>query len=213
MREQVVPILEAYGVDLVLNGHSHSYERSRFMHGHFGLSGTFAPSMVVQPGSGRADATGPYVKAVTGPQAGLGTVYIVAGSSGWATFLQGDGPHEAMFNTQLELGSMVIDVDGDRLDSKFLRADGSIGDYFTIVKNLPDAPLRFALFQVKNGRVIAQFSTVADRRYQVQKTPQLEAPVWTSIGDPFTATGPTTHWSAPAPAGSERFFFRVEEID
>lgn len=30
MRENIVPILEAHGVDLVLTGHSHSYERSSF---------------------------------------------------------------------------------------------------------------------------------------------------------------------------------------
>ena len=28
MRQNIMPILEQYGVDLVLNGHSHGYERS-----------------------------------------------------------------------------------------------------------------------------------------------------------------------------------------
>ncbi len=40
MREKALPILEAHGVDLVLTGHSHSYERSFLMGGHYGMSGT-----------------------------------------------------------------------------------------------------------------------------------------------------------------------------
>ena len=38
MRENVNPILESYGVDLVLAGHSHSYERSFLLSGHYGFS-------------------------------------------------------------------------------------------------------------------------------------------------------------------------------
>jgi hypothetical protein len=48
MRENVLPILEDYGVDVVLSGHSHSYERSYFLNGHYGTSGTFNNSMKVQ---------------------------------------------------------------------------------------------------------------------------------------------------------------------
>ena len=40
MRENALPILESSGVDLVLSGHSHSYERSYQLHGHYGTSGT-----------------------------------------------------------------------------------------------------------------------------------------------------------------------------
>ena len=36
MREKVVPILEQYGVDLVLCGHSHVYERSYLINKHYG---------------------------------------------------------------------------------------------------------------------------------------------------------------------------------
>ncbi|MGB0143530.1 MAG: metallophosphoesterase, partial [Akkermansiaceae bacterium] len=42
-REQYLPILESYGVDLVLSGHSHQYERSNFLNGHYGLSSTYRP--------------------------------------------------------------------------------------------------------------------------------------------------------------------------
>ena len=40
MRQNILPILEDYGVDLVLTGHSHSYERSFLLDGHYGTSGT-----------------------------------------------------------------------------------------------------------------------------------------------------------------------------
>ena len=34
MREIVLPLVEQYGADLVLSGHSHSYERSYLIDGH-----------------------------------------------------------------------------------------------------------------------------------------------------------------------------------
>lgn len=36
MRERFLPVMEKYGVDLVLTGHSHSYERSVLLNGHYG---------------------------------------------------------------------------------------------------------------------------------------------------------------------------------
>ena len=41
MRQNALPILEDAGVDLVLSGHSHSYERSFLIDGHYGTSSTF----------------------------------------------------------------------------------------------------------------------------------------------------------------------------
>ena len=41
MRQYAVPILEDNGVDLVLTGHSHSYERSYLIDGHYGDSSEF----------------------------------------------------------------------------------------------------------------------------------------------------------------------------
>ena len=86
MRQNIVPILERYGVDLVLGGHSHNYERSFLMDGHFGFSSSLASPMIKDSGSGRPGDTGPYLKEGTGPTPNQGTVYVVAGSSGWATF-------------------------------------------------------------------------------------------------------------------------------
>ncbi|HKQ36680.1 MAG TPA: Ig-like domain-containing protein, partial [Verrucomicrobiae bacterium] len=53
MRRNAVPILESYGVDLVLSGHSHSYERSHLLRGHYGFSWELDPAtMVMDAGSG-----------------------------------------------------------------------------------------------------------------------------------------------------------------
>jgi 3',5'-cyclic AMP phosphodiesterase CpdA len=48
MRTNVLPILEAHGVDLVLCGHSHSFERSMLIDGHYGLSNSFDPAVMAK---------------------------------------------------------------------------------------------------------------------------------------------------------------------
>ncbi len=56
MRENVLPILEDFGVDLVLAGHSHSYERSFLLDSHYGSSATLKPAtMILNGGDGRLD--------------------------------------------------------------------------------------------------------------------------------------------------------------
>ncbi len=136
MRTDVNPILEAGGVDLVLSGHSHAYERSYLIDGHYGLSTTFTSAMKVDGGSGRDPA--PYQKGASTP-AHEGAVYIVAGSSGQAS--GGALNHPAMFISLNNLGSMVLDLDGSRLDARFLRENGTVADYFTIVKGSLPPPL------------------------------------------------------------------------
>jgi MYXO-CTERM domain-containing protein len=129
MRENAVPILEEYGVDLVLGGHSHNYERSMLIHGHHGFSTTLTAGMKKDPGTGRPEETGPYRKA-PGPNGGA--VYVVLGSSGQLT--PGPLDHPAMVVSSLALGSLVVDVQGNELEATFLRDTGEIGDHFTIVK-------------------------------------------------------------------------------
>ncbi|MEI6083673.1 MAG: LamG-like jellyroll fold domain-containing protein [Verrucomicrobiota bacterium] len=130
MRTNAVPILESFGVDLILSGHSHSYERSFLINSHYGTSNTFNGSMKLNGGSGRLDSTGAYMKPNTNGNAGA--VYAVAGSSGQ---ISGGGlNHPAMFISLNQLGSMILDIDGDRLDAKFLTSTGVTNDYFTILK-------------------------------------------------------------------------------
>src|SRR6185503_12615065 len=118
MRQNVLPILEGEGVDLVLCGHSHSYERSFLLDGHYGTSGTLTTSMKKDAGNGRTNGSGPYIKSPdTGHQ---GAIYSVAGSSSEAH--GGDLDHPAMFTSLNVLGSLVIDVSSNRLDYLFLQS-------------------------------------------------------------------------------------------
>ncbi|MCA9434113.1 MAG: hypothetical protein KC940_26570, partial [Candidatus Omnitrophica bacterium] len=61
-----------------------------------------------------------------------GTVYAVCGSSSRLT--EGSLDHPVMATSQLRMGSMVIDIDGDRLDARFLDIHGEVEDSFTILK-------------------------------------------------------------------------------
>jgi uncharacterized protein (TIGR03437 family) len=135
MRENVLPILESYGVDLVLTGHSHSYERSFLIDGHYGSSQTFSINHKKNGSSGRPGEGGAYTKSTFGPSAHEGAVYVVAGSSGQVS--GGALNHPAMFISMSNLGSMALDVNGNRLEAKFLRETGVVADHFTIIKGGP----------------------------------------------------------------------------
>ncbi|HYF45077.1 MAG TPA: metallophosphoesterase, partial [Acidimicrobiales bacterium] len=135
MRKNFLPMLEDAGVDLVLCGHSHSYERSYLIDGHYGTSSTFTSAMKKNGGSGRDP--NPYTKPA-GLQPHEGTVYVVAGSSGKTS--GGTLNHPVMFVSLNNLGSLVLDIDGSRLDAKFLRENGTIADSFTIVKSTGTTP-------------------------------------------------------------------------
>jgi hypothetical protein len=139
MRENVLPLLEQGGVDLVLAGHSHSYERSFLLDGHYGTSNTLVPSMILNGGDGRPAGEGAYKKPTLGPSVHKGAVYTVAGSSGQTS----GGPlnHPVMFLSLNVLGSLVLDVDGNRLDAVFLDSTGAVRDTFTILKGeVPNNP-------------------------------------------------------------------------
>ena len=131
IRENILPILEANGVDLVLSGHSHSYERSFLLNGHYDLSATLTAGMKVDGGNGRVDGDGAYTKTANG----VGTSYIVAGHAGQAS----GGPlnHPAHFLSLNELGSLIIDVASNRLDVAMLSTNAEIHDHFSIVKHHP----------------------------------------------------------------------------
>ena len=144
MREHIVPILEQYGVDLVLCGHSHSYERSYLLDGHYGDSTQFLAQHLMNDGNGRADGDGIYLKPSAGPAPHEGAVYIVAGSSGQLS--GGKHNHPAHFLSLNELGSVVLDIHDQRMDVRFLREDFAgneaplYDDWFTIVKGGPALP-------------------------------------------------------------------------
>lgn len=136
MRQNALPILEAGGIDLVLTGHSHSYERSMLLDQHYGESWTLADSMRLDSGDGRPTSDGAYFKPTAGHAAPHeGAVYAVAGSSSRL----GGGPHDhpVMITSLNMLGSMAISIDGPQLDAVFIDTLGIVRDNFTIIKGAP----------------------------------------------------------------------------
>lgn len=140
MRENFVPIFEQYGVDVVVCGHSHVYERSYLLKGHYSDPSTFDPNtMIVDSSSGKFSLGEAYIKDPTKPKFQNGTVYVVAGNSGSKDDSAPLGYPAMYFDEGCAscFGSFIMDVNGDRLDGKYLRVDGTIGDEFTIIKSAP----------------------------------------------------------------------------
>jgi hypothetical protein len=128
----VLPVLEAYGLDLYFAGDNHAYERSYLLDGHYGLAATLTSSMILDPGSGRAEDTGVYDKHTRGPTPHQGAVYVVAGCA--AHLDSGTNTHPANYITRVLLGSVIVDVNDGRLDVQYLTSTGVIEDHFTILK-------------------------------------------------------------------------------
>lgn len=137
IRKNMVRILERHGVDFVFCGHSHGYERSKLMAGHFGYENSFNASVHHLSNSsalynGSANSC-PYTK----NSLNKGTVYIVSGSAGSLGGQQTNFPHDAMYySNTTEGGSLILDIENNRADLKFLCADGVIRDNLTVFKNV-----------------------------------------------------------------------------
>ncbi len=138
IRQKFIQILERMGVDLILCGHSHDYERSKLMKGHYGNEASFdanvhhlSASSALYDGSVNSC---PYIKdSATNYQ---GTVYVVSGSAGQLGGQQGSFPHNSMYySNATNGGSMILEVLGNRLDAKWVCADGVIRDRFTMMKD------------------------------------------------------------------------------
>ncbi|MEM6989615.1 MAG: metallophosphoesterase family protein [Myxococcota bacterium] len=130
MRENALPILEAGGVDLVLGGHSHIYERSWLLDGAYATP-SVAGDGVLDASDGLVLGDGPYVKA-PGLPAHDGAIYIVAGHGG--TGVSQDDTHPLMYFTEMANGSCVLDVQDNRLTVMNVRWDGEVTDRVDLVK-------------------------------------------------------------------------------
>ena len=209
MRQNFLPILEDAGVDLVLAGHSHSYERSYLIDGHYGLSSTFTNAMKKDGGSGRADGTGAYSKPTLGPGAHEGAVYAVAGSSGQIS--GGTLNHPAMFISLNNLGSMVLDVNGNTLDAKFLRENGAIADYFRIVKGAvapvpPAAPTNLTATTFSSSQINLSWTDNANNENGFKVEQSTDGIAFTQIA---MLASNTVSYSVTGLAASTTYQYRV----
>ena len=213
MRQNFLPILEEAGVDLVLAGHSHSYERSFLIDGHYGLSSTFTNAMKKDGGSGRADGTGAYNKPTLGPGANEGAVYAVAGSSGQIS--GGTLNHPAMFISLNNLGSMVLDVNGNTLDAKFLRENGAVVDYFRIVKGavapvVPAAPSSLSATTVSSSQINLSWTDNANNENGFKVEQSTDGTTFVQIAT--LASNATSH-AVTGLSPSTTYFFRVASFN
>lgn len=204
MRENFLPILEAHGVDLVLAGHSHSYERSKLIDGHYGRSDTFSDTFVLDDGDGNPTGNGAYVKPV---QANSGSVYSVAGSSGQVS----DAPlnHPVMITNLIELGSIVINIDGNQLDAVFLNDESRVLDRFRIVHEQqttappkPPVGLTAQLISDNTVQLAWQENTPSGVQYLVERS--IDRQSWTSI-----ATLNTNSYTDTELAPGTTYYFRL----
>lgn len=152
IRENFIRILERYGVDLIICGHSHLYERSRLMHDHFGMEATFNPAVHNLSNStalydGSANSC-PYIK---DSLTNRGTMYVVSGSAGALGRRQETYPHDAMYYSYNELGgASMIEVNENRFELKWISADGKIRDHFVMMKDVN----KNRVFRIKKGQSV-----------------------------------------------------------
>jgi 3',5'-cyclic AMP phosphodiesterase CpdA len=135
IREGLVPIFDKYKVDLVLNGHSHSYERSHLMKGHIGKSFTFNdyihPTQWANGKYEKKAESRPYINKDEG------TIYCVVGSAGRLDWNGDPNPHPSSIYSNISIGgSLLFTINDNRLDARWLATDGVIRDNFTVFKNV-----------------------------------------------------------------------------
>ena len=156
LRENFIRILERNGVDLVVNGHAHGYERSYLLKGYYKATPAAAQLMETDFNIATHTATGDDQNAeydfignscaytYNSGKYNHGSVYIVAGSAGQLGGTRTGYPHNAMhYSNVTNGGSFYFEVDSNRLDAKFLSYDmvGStavpnVRDQFTIFKDV-----------------------------------------------------------------------------
>jgi hypothetical protein len=111
MRREFGPLFEQYGVDLVLTGHDHNYERTKPMKG----------SSVAASGT-------------------RGVVYLVVGSGGASLrSFPISQPSWTAYRNNTDVGYLDVKVSGGTLTAQFLNASGSVKDSFSLTKTVPAA--------------------------------------------------------------------------
>lgn len=151
VREKFVRILERNGVDLILCGHSHGYERSYLLKGFYNtyasplLDANFNATSHTATGNtqnGKYDGTAN--ACAYSFNSGLynhGSIYIVSGSAGQVGGTTAGYPQNCMYYSNATNGGcLYFEVDSNRLDVKFVSYTTAptpvIRDQFTIFKDV-----------------------------------------------------------------------------
>jgi hypothetical protein len=157
MRREFAPLFEQYGVDLVLTGHDHNYERSKPMKG---------------------DAV-----AASGTR---GIPYLVVGSGG-ATLrtFPGTQPSWTAYRNNTHVGYLDVVVDGGTLVTKFIDSGGTVRDSLTLTKTLPAAAPQTTSISAQSTDTAAQGPTYDPTRQPafLNQKPAAPADTLESVAD------------------------------
>ncbi|MCP9757662.1 hypothetical protein EGI26_21065 [Lacihabitans sp. CCS-44] len=197
LANNLVPVFEAHKVDLVLNGHSHVYERSRQLKNLFG-SPAYLPhanfnSSVhnINSSSGKFDGSSdscPYVSTSSNTASVNGIVYAIVGSSSTvqsSSTISSLAGHNAMpYKDYLTGGTMILEIENNRLDAKFINELGNVGDNFTILKD------------VNTGVPIVNNIHQNELPAESPALQKIQTPAWPGVSQ-FTLTNPSGVTSSP----------------
>ena len=138
IRKNLTDLIDKHQVDLVLNGHSHAYERSKRIKGFKGLEIDFNDSIFrTDSTSAKYDGSINSCPHIKNENSNEGTIYNVCGCSGKTDVTTSGWPHAAMLVSENTMpGSLSIQINNNRLDSYFILSDGSVYDHYTIMKNV-----------------------------------------------------------------------------
>jgi hypothetical protein len=190
MRQNFLPLLEQYGVDLVYCGHSHDYERTYLIDSAYGNSSnnnTNRLKVVKDSTSGNPATTGPYRKAsMKGPH--QGAVYLVVGSSAKLD----PGTKHPMVHTQFinVFGSAILTIEDTVATSKFIDSAGVVRDQFQIVKTRGAVGVKGRIGLKGDDQRFAQ----AGRRFTFSKTNTGSFRIYTLKGTLVTEKVPRGTW-------------------
>jgi len=117
-REAFHPLFDKYGVDLVLEGHVHNYQRS-------------LPLKFNQQDSANPIVTSTLKTDYNNPG---GAIFAIVGTGGESQHaLSGKAPFMA-FQQDSKFGILNMHFSSDKIDAKFVSNDGTILDHFSIIK-------------------------------------------------------------------------------
>lgn len=152
VREKFIRILERNGVDLVLCGHAHGYERSYLLKGFYNTyasplmdanfnAATYTATGTTQNGLYDGVTANNKAFSYNSGKYNHGTIYAVSGSAGQIGGTSTGYPQDCMYYSNATNGGcFYFEVDSNRLDAKFISYTTAptpvIRDQFTIFKDV-----------------------------------------------------------------------------
>ncbi len=177
MRKYFAPIWEQYGVDVVVCGHTHVYERSYLVKGCYTESTDITDVNYLSTNNGIEAQGQAFVKYTQGFNANMGTVYVNNGNSGSSETGAGFN-HPYMFSEygcDTCCGSFVLDIDSNRLDGRHINMYGQEIDHFTMFKIEGSSGLTETAGSVSGLQIIPNpFSKTTTVAFELSKSEQVQ---------------------------------------